>query len=76
MDGRVHTEMRLIDANALKRYYAWWGDSDETKRLFDTIIYRQPTVDPVRHGEWIPSGAGCLTSKCSVCGNKSLTADN
>jgi len=41
---------RLIDAERLKRHYAWWGaktSSDmfkEFKEIFDTIIDLQPTV--------------------------------
>ena len=37
--------MRLIDADKLKASYAWWGEDDEQKRLFDTIVDRQPTVE-------------------------------
>ena len=38
--------MRLIDADKLKSHYAWWADLDgETKKLFDTIIDLQPTVE-------------------------------
>lgn len=43
--------MRLIDADALKQHYAWWGETEsgaERKRLFDEIIDQQPTV-----GKWI-----------------------
>ena len=39
--------MRLIDADALKRHYAWWGDTEsgkERKELFDDIVDQQPTV--------------------------------
>ena len=41
---------RLIDADRLKKHYAWWGNTtSETgvciKELFDTIIDRQPTAD-------------------------------
>lgn len=38
--------MRLIDADALKAHYAWWGDDDQQKQIFDDIVDRQPTVDP------------------------------
>lgn len=38
--------MRLIDADKLKKHYAWWGESDSQKRLFDEIVDRQPTVAP------------------------------
>lgn len=44
---------RLIDADKLKEHYSWWeGGSqemtlDEAKRIFDVIVYLQPTVDAV-----------------------------
>ena len=43
---------KLIDADKLKQHYAWWDNED--KKIFDTIIDLQPTVDakPVRHGHW------------------------
>lgn len=40
--------MRLIDADALKAYYAWWECSDsqkEQKKILDTIVDLQPTVE-------------------------------
>ena len=44
---------RLIDAEKLKKHYAWWDD-DERRTLFDQIVDAQPTIDaePVRHGKW------------------------
>lgn len=42
---------RLIDADRLKAHYCWWAGGskemtvDEAKRIFDTIIDVQPTVD-------------------------------
>lgn len=52
---------RLIDADALKKHYAWW--EDDRQKLFDSIVDQQPTVDtaPVRHGKWIDG-------HCSRCG--------
>ena len=49
---------RYIDADKLKKHYAWWQGGtlektlDEMKRDFDTIIDLQPTVEP-KHGRWI-----------------------
>ena len=43
---------RLIDADKLKAHYAWWND--ENKEIFDQIVDQMPTVDPVKHGRWIP----------------------
>ena len=47
--------MRLIDADALKAHYAWWGETEsgrERKELFDEIVDIQPTVkeDPSTGG--------------------------
>ncbi len=43
--------MRLIDADKLKAHYAWWGDDDQQKQIFDDIVDRQPTVTPKSEGE-------------------------
>ena len=63
---------KLIDADKLKAHYAWWDNED--KKIFDTIIDLQPTVDPVRHGHWIKANdpmsspfdtmKRCLCSEC------------
>lgn len=37
--------MRLINADALKKHYAWW--EDDRQKLFDSIVDSQPTVDAV-----------------------------
>ncbi len=40
--------MRLIDADKLKRHFAWWDDNDtveNAKEVFNTIIDLQPTVE-------------------------------
>lgn len=37
--------MRLIDADKLKKHYAWW--EDDRQELFDSIVDRQQTVDAV-----------------------------
>lgn len=57
--------MRLIDADALKKHYAWW--EDDRQKLFDSIVDSQPTVDavPVRHGKWTVTP---VYIKCSECG--------
>ena len=65
---------RLIDAEKLKKPYAWWED-DERRTLFDQIVDAQPTVEaePVRHGKWIDRTikvSAELTNiihVCSVC---------
>lgn len=38
---------RLIDADKLKAHYAWWGETDEKRRLFDEIVDQQPTIAEV-----------------------------
>lgn len=65
--------MRLIDADALKKHYAWW--EDDRQKLFDSIVDRQPTIDavPVRHGKWIDRNGAIVASfweryECSECG--------
>ena len=65
---------RLIDAEKLKKHYAWWED-DERRTLFDQIVDAQPTVEaePVLHGKWIDRTikvSAELTNiihVCSVC---------
>lgn len=40
--------MRLIDADKLKKHYAWWGNTalgKEKKKLFDEIVDLQPTIN-------------------------------
>ena len=34
---------KLIDADKLKKHYAWWDNED--KKIFDTIVDLQPIVD-------------------------------
>ena len=64
---------RLIDAEKLKKHYAWWED-DERRTLFDQIVDAQPTIDaePVRHGKWEmkpdPFGFFDEIPVCSECG--------
>ena len=67
--------MRLIDADALKKHYAWW--EDDRQKLFDSIVDSQPTVDavPVVHGHWIEheemlwdENTSAPYYKCSECG--------
>lgn len=36
---------KYIDAEKLKRHYAWWDD--EAKKIFDEIIDLQPSADVV-----------------------------
>ena len=72
--------MRLIDADALKKHYAWW--EDDKQKLFDSIVDSQPTVDavPVRHGKWIHEVRYTIDSlhsyqqyRCSECGMTYIT---
>ena len=69
---------RLIAADRLKAHYCWWAGGtkemtvDEAKRIFDTIIDLQPTVDaePVEHGRWIHDkwSEKRHDYNCSLCG--------
>lgn len=67
--------MRLIDADALKSHYAWWGDTEE-RRTFDAIVDAQPAADvaPVRRGTWVHDGLdnphGVDWMHCSMCGSR------
>ena len=66
--------MRLIDADKLKRHYAWWGSENangelkERKTDFDIIVDLQPTIEaePIRHGKWTISEYEYYD--CSACG--------
>lgn len=37
---------RLIDASKLMKHYAWWGENDEQRELFDEIVEQQDVVVP------------------------------
>lgn len=50
--------MRLIDADALLQKGVWTVTAGDIKNA--------PTVDPVKHGKWIPIDE--RTAKCSLCG--------
>ena len=43
--------MRLIDADRLKEHFSWWTNPDgtdtEQKKLFNTIIDKQPIIEIV-----------------------------
>ena len=60
--------MRLIDANALKKQYIEtdkWG-----KVILILDVVNAPTIEPVKHGEWVASRIGESTSwfvECSKC---------
>ena len=69
--------MRLIDADKLKAHYAWWGDSLEVapelveeKKIFDTIVDLQPTVDARENvmGIWQLFRWGDDRWACTACG--------
>lgn len=63
---------KYIDADKLKRHYAWWDD--ETKKIFDEIIDLQPAADvvEVRHGHWekVDDNPYEYVAACSVCRNE------
>ena len=72
---------RLIDADKLKRHYAWWAGGereltmDEAKNDFDTIIDLQPTAEPIKHGRWIKKWSALWNEEmpvCSECGKVSV----
>lgn len=64
--------MRLIDANAMRTD---WIENGENECVYDTnavldSIDRQPTieVEPMRHGQWIPTRPYMYSVKCTICG--------
>ena len=63
---------RYIDAEKLKKHYAWWGD--ENKETFDAIIDQQPTADvqELKRGKWLRVSVcpKSWTRACSVCGER------
>lgn len=63
---------RYIDAEKLKKHYAWWGD--ENKETFDSIIDQQPSADvqEVKRGKWlrVSECPKSWTRACSVCGER------
>ena len=71
--------MRPIDADALKKHYAWWDD--DKQKLFDSIVDQQPTVDaePVKHGKWLKAygdheafGIRPFYRYCSCCNESTV----
>lgn len=75
--------MRLIDADALLKKYCkdkhkgdckncdWLGDSWCRCEVFGVQIEEAPTVDAVRHGQWIAEEDSWT---CSVCGTENCYA--
>lgn len=61
---------KYIDAEKLKRHYAWWDD--EAKKIFDEIIDLQPAADvvEVRHGKWEWNNKDEYFYSCSNCGHE------
>ena len=61
--------MRLIDADALKRYIPTRMDMQDMYLPvhFKTLIDEQPTVDAVKHGEWMETDALPHRIYCSKC---------
>lgn len=66
--------MRLIDADVLKEelikaLHEDLMDIDEAIDVVVTTIDDAPTVDPVKHAEWIPkiTEFGTMAFRCSAC---------
>lgn len=58
-----------IDKDKLMKHYAWWGDDNENKKIFDEIIGLQEVVHDVEkvvRGRWEPTSKNF--SQCSNCG--------
>lgn len=75
--------MRLIDADALRE--AMYHEAIETGgdmqkwdsgcwiryKMFENALRSTPTIDPVKHGNWVYKGVRGRfpVCECSVCGN-------
>lgn len=64
--------MRLIDADELKEHFPKdedWEYPVHTNSGVVEIIDDAPTIDHVKHGEWIPeiTELGTMVFRCSVC---------
>lgn len=51
----------MIDADKLKKHYAWWNN--EEKKVFDDIVDLQPTVDAVK----VVRCKDCIYRDHSIC---------
>ena len=63
--------MRLIDADEMSRIFAHYGDGAHMYDAYDLddMLDKMPTIDPVKHGKWLPYEFGDWKwHKCSVCG--------
>lgn len=67
--------MKLIDPEPIKKFIVDGLNNPDLKKAFghDAIeilaeIEYAPTVDPIKHGRWIPAGVTEDLAKCSVCG--------
>lgn len=68
----ITPNMRLIDANAMRTDQIENGENEcvyDTNAVLDSID-SQPTieVEPVRHGQWIPTRPYMYSVKCTICG--------
>lgn len=66
--------MRLIDADKIDFSEVFIGSSDfakDARMAAQMLIDKQPTIDPVKHGRWIPTCENNSTGplvRCSCCG--------
>ena len=54
--------MLLIDPKKLKAHYAWWGNEDMQRTLFDDIVDEQPIID----AEPVVRCCDCNHFQCNV----------
>lgn len=63
---------RLIDADAIKLEKGFFENIDNVPKFFEWLG-KQPTVDPAKHGRWIPdrlvttNGSTYGVRRCSLC---------
>lgn len=65
---------KYIDANKLKKHYAWWRGTENGRKmadLFDEIVDAQPPAEVTdrKVGKWVKVGHRGRTYKCNQCGN-------
>lgn len=58
--------MRLIDADVIKIPKGFFEKVDNVPKFYDWLD-DQPTVDPVKHGRWVPVTNGRGGFECSIC---------
>ena len=59
--------MRLIDADAIKLSKGFFENVNNVPRFYEWLD-TLPTIDPVKHGKWLPHPTEPDWDVCSICG--------